>query len=178
MRHGRSEIGLVPDEALLARPPGAQAGGAAVLTLAGRSWLVLHVDWRRRIVQAEPTDGPRRGPLAGKTLWWSFAGWKANLWLAAAANAACEKASPTSTTWPSSLDPGTDSDVLRAALDQADPAELALVPWITAEAVDGLKFSECLPRQRAVELVARRLADSSSVAAVRQERLNSATLAV
>ena len=58
VRHGREEIGLVPDEALLARPPGAAAGGAAVLTLAGRGWLVLSIDWTRRIVQVEPTDAP------------------------------------------------------------------------------------------------------------------------
>lgn len=32
-----------------------------------------------------------------------------------------------------------------------------------AEAVDGLKFSECLPRHLAVELVTRRLDDRESV---------------
>jgi ATP-dependent Lhr-like helicase len=235
VRHGRDEIGLVPDEALLARPPGAQAGGAAVLTLAGRNWLVLHVDWRRRVAQVEPTDAPGvarwngggqplgahvargiravlcgadpvgvnvsaraqerlaqartdqwwaqpdattivRNPTA-KTLWWTFAGWKANLWLAAIASAAGLRDSVTHVDdLAISLEPGAEPDDLRAALVETDPAELVLAPWITAEAVDGLKFSECLPRQRAIELVARRLADPASVAAVREERLNTATL--
>lgn len=235
VRHGRNEIGLVPDEALLARPPGALAGGAAVLTLAGRSWQVLHVDWPRRIVQVEPCDAPgvarwngggqplgahvARGIRAvlcgtdpvgvelsaraqerlaqartdqwwaepdattiarhptGKTLWWTFAGWKANLWLAAIASAAGLRNSVNQLDdLAISLDPNAEADALRAALHEADPAELALAPWITAEAIDGLKFAECLPHERATELVARRLADPGSVTIVRAERLNSATL--
>jgi len=235
VRHGRDEIGLVPDEALLARPPGAAGGGAAVLTLAGRGWLVLHVDWPRRIVQVEPTDAPgvarwtgggqplgahvARGIRAvlcgtdpagvelstraqerlaqartdqwwaepetttvvrdasGKTQWWTFAGWKANLWLAAIASGAGLRNSVNQLDdLAITLDPGADLEGLRTALHAANAAELVLAPWITAEAIDGLKFAECLPRQRATELVARRLADSPSVAAVRAERLNSAAL--
>ncbi|MDQ6839723.1 MAG: DEAD/DEAH box helicase [Actinomycetota bacterium] len=235
VRHGRDEIGLVPDEALLARPPGAAAGGAAVLTLAGRGWLVLHVDWARRIVQVEPTDAPgiarwngggqplgahvARGIRAvlcgtdptgvelsaraqsrlaqsrndhwwaqpatttvvsdpsGKALWWTFAGWKANLWLAAISSAAGLRNSVNQLDdLAISLDPGAESETLRVALCEADPAELALAPWITAEAIDGLKFAECLPRARATELVARRLANTSSVAVVQAERLSSAIL--
>lgn len=62
VRHDRNEIGLVPDEALLARPPGAAAGGAAVLALGGRSWLVLHVD--RLPDRSGGTDErPRRGAM-------------------------------------------------------------------------------------------------------------------
>ena len=175
VRHGRNEIGLVPDESLLARPPGAGAGGAAVLTLAGRSWLVLHVDWPRRIVQVEPTDAPgvarwtgggqplgahvARGirsvlcgadPVgveissraterlasartdqwwanedattvvrddAGKTIWWTFAGWKANLWLGAvAAQAGCRTTVNQIDDLTISLDPDADVAKLRAAL--------------------------------------------------------------
>src|SRR5207302_8741129 len=58
VRHGRVEIGLVPDVTLMARPAGLGGGGAAVLVLAGRSWAVQHVDWTRRVVQVEPTDAP------------------------------------------------------------------------------------------------------------------------
>lgn len=233
VRHGRNEIGLVPDESLLARPPGAGAGGAAVLTLAGRSWLVLHVDWPRRIVQVEPTDAPgvarwtgggqplgsnvARGirsvlcgvdPVgveissraterlasartdqwwakegattvvrddAGKTIWWTFAGWKANLWLGAvAAQAGFRTTVNQIDDLTISLDPDADVAELRTALAEADLEQLVLAPWITSEAIDGLKFSECLPRHRAVELVARRLADPAAVAIARGEQLNTA----
>ena len=236
VRHGRNEIGLVPDESLLARPPGAAGGGAAVLTLAGRSWLVLHVDWPRRIVHVEPTDAPgiarwtgggqplgahvARGvrsvlcgtdPFgvevssraadrlasarteqwwvkddattvvrddAGKTIWWTFAGWKANLWLAAvAAQAGCRTTVNRIDDLTISLDTTADVMKLRAALTEADLEQLALAPWITNEAIDGLKFSECIPRQRAVELVARRLADPAAVSIVCREQINGAVIA-
>jgi len=58
VRHGRLEIGLVPDEVLLVRPSDMSAGGAHALALAGRSWAITHIDWSRRIVQVEPTDAP------------------------------------------------------------------------------------------------------------------------
>lgn len=234
VRHGREEIGLVPDEALLARPPGAAAGGASVLTLAGRGWLVLSVDWTRRIVQVEPTEAPgvarwlgggqplgahvARGIRAvlcgvdpagvelseraaerlnrnrtehwwadagattivrdrtGKTHWWTFAGWKANLWLAAIGSAAGLRKTVTHMDdLAISLDEEADATRLRTALQDADPSSLVLAPWITAEAVDGLKFSECLPRARATELVVRRLADPLSVALTQSERVTVAT---
>jgi ATP-dependent Lhr-like helicase len=54
VRHGRVEIGLVPDETLMVRPAGYTAGGATVLVLAGRSWSIVHVDWGRRVVHVEP----------------------------------------------------------------------------------------------------------------------------
>ena len=56
VRHGRTEIGVVPDITLLARPAGFSAGGAHVLVLAGRAWAVTSVDWPRRVVQVEPTE--------------------------------------------------------------------------------------------------------------------------
>lgn len=233
VRHGRNEIGLVPDESLLARPPGAGGGGAAVLTLAGRSWLVLHVDWPRRIVQVEPTEAPgiarwtggglplgahvARGVRAvlcgadpfgvelsrratdrlasarteqwwvkdesstvvrddaGKTIWWTFAGWKANLWLAAvAAQAGCRTTVNRIDDLTISLDSSADVAKLRAALAEADLEQLVLAPWITDEAIDGLKFSECIPRHRAVELVARRLADPAVISIVCREEINAA----
>jgi ATP-dependent helicase Lhr and Lhr-like helicase len=57
VRHGRLEIGLVPDEVLLTRPPGTK-DGPSVLLLGGKGWLVTSVDWRRRVIQVEPTDRP------------------------------------------------------------------------------------------------------------------------
>jgi ATP-dependent Lhr-like helicase len=236
VRHGRAEIGHVPDEALLARPPGAQAGGPSVLTLAGRSWHVLHVDWPRRIAHVEPTDAPgvarwtgggqplgahvARGIRAvltgdepdginlstraterlaqaradnwwtkpnattivtepnGKTLWWTFAGWKANLWLAAIATTAGVR---TGVTYLDdlaiALDPSAEPSALHSALAEASTDAMVLAPWIIAEAIDGLKFSECLPRDRASEVVAARLTDGAAVSAVKGEPLVSARLA-
>jgi ATP-dependent Lhr-like helicase len=55
VRHGRLEVGLVPDEALFLRPPGGDRG-STVLLLGGNNWLVSHVDWRRRVIQVEPSE--------------------------------------------------------------------------------------------------------------------------
>ena len=205
------------------------------MTLAGRSWHVLHVDWPRRIVQVEPTDAPgvarwtgggqplgahvARGirsvltgsdPVGvdlskraqerlaaaradgwwvrddattvvrtetGKTVWWTFAGWKANLWLAAiAVEADCRTTVTAVDDLTISLDPDADTTALRTALTQADISDLVLAPWIAAEAIDGLKFSECLPPSRALEVVARRLQDAPSVDTTRREPLHLARL--
>ncbi len=54
VRHGRTEIGQVPDIAVTAafsnkgRPP--------ALLLAGRTWKINDVDWKRRIVRVEPAE--------------------------------------------------------------------------------------------------------------------------
>lgn len=54
--HGRSEVGAVSPLALTVRRP---PGQPTVLSLGGRSWLVTHVDWRRRQVFVVPDE--RRG---------------------------------------------------------------------------------------------------------------------
>lgn len=56
--HGQQEIGTVDQTNFLAR-----ATGAPVLTLAGRSWRVVHVDWKRRRAQVEPEG------QGGRTRW-------------------------------------------------------------------------------------------------------------
>jgi ATP-dependent Lhr-like helicase len=228
VRHGRVEIGLVPNETLMARPTGHAAGGAGVLVLAGRSWAIVHVDWGRRIVQVEPTDAPgvarwsgSAQPLGaaiargvrevllgsdpagivlsrragerlaqlrskhpwvrpdatslvtdarGRACWWTFAGWRANLWLArAAADLRREVAAIDDLTV--ALDPGATLEQLRHAISGATEASIDLTQWVTAEAVDGLKFSECLPPSLATEVVTRRLADPESTAHALGERL-------
>jgi ATP-dependent Lhr-like helicase len=228
VRHGRVEIGLVPDETLMARPAGHGGGGAAVLVLAGRSWAILHIDWGRRVVQVEPTDAPgvarwsgSAQPLGtaitravrelllgsdptgvtlsrragerlaqlradhpwvvadttslvtdarGRVRWWTFAGWRANLWLArAAADLRREVAAIDDLTV--ALDPGATPQQLRRALSNAAEAPIDLIPWVTTEAIDGLKFSECLPTSLATEVVARRLTDPESTTRALGERL-------
>ncbi|MGQ0480084.1 MAG: DEAD/DEAH box helicase [Pseudonocardia sp.] len=65
---GRDEIGSVGDEALLADT----AGAPRVLLLAGRAWLVTHVDWKRRRCHVEPTDLPGRAKWDGQAAGLSF----------------------------------------------------------------------------------------------------------
>jgi ATP-dependent Lhr-like helicase len=228
VRHGRAEIGLVPDETLMARPAGHGGGGTAVLVLAGRSWAILHIDWGRRVVQVEPTDVPgvarwsgsaqplgaaitrgvrevllgsdptgvtlsrRAGErlaqlraehpwvvadatslvtdVRGRVRWWTFAGWRANLLLArAAADLRREVAAIDDLTV--ALDPGATPQQLRRALSNAAETPIDLIPWVTTEAVDGLKFSECLPPSLATEVVAHRLTDPESTTRALGERL-------
>lgn len=230
VRQGRNEIGLVPDETLTARPAGLGGGGAHALVLAGRNWAVLGVDWKRRVVQVEPTEAPgvarwrgsgqplgavvargvrtvltgvdppgvqlseraaaRLGEVralnrwahvdrttlvvegARRANWWTFAGWRANLWLAQAASSLRREAAAMGDLFVA-LDPGTTLADLRAVVEAGNGQGLPdLAPWITAEAVDGLKFSDCLPRDLAVEVVTRRLDDTSSVAVALGERID------
>ncbi len=65
---GREEIGSVGDEALLADT----AGAPRVLLLAGRAWLVTHVDWKRRRCHVETTDLPGRAKWDGQAGGLSF----------------------------------------------------------------------------------------------------------
>ncbi|BAN04398.1 DEAD/DEAH box helicase [Ilumatobacter coccineus] len=54
VRHGRNELGQVPDIAITAAF--SQKSGPPALLLGGRSWKINDVDWKRRIVRVEPTD--------------------------------------------------------------------------------------------------------------------------
>lgn len=66
--HGRAEVGMVGDDVLVA-----DTGGAPrVLLLAGRTWLVSHVDWKRRRCWVEPTDLPGRARWSGTGAGMSF----------------------------------------------------------------------------------------------------------
>jgi ATP-dependent helicase Lhr and Lhr-like helicase len=55
---GRTELGQVPLRLLTLEAPDGQ-----VLLLAGRDWRVLHIDWRRGVVEVEP------GQQRGKARW-------------------------------------------------------------------------------------------------------------
>jgi ATP-dependent helicase Lhr and Lhr-like helicase len=49
--HGRNHLGQIPTRLLLA-----ERDDGHVILLAGRSWAVRHVDWKRQIAQVEPAD--------------------------------------------------------------------------------------------------------------------------
>jgi ATP-dependent Lhr-like helicase len=227
VRHGRTEVGLVPDEALFVRPPRSDRG-PTVLLLAGKGWHVLSVDWRRRVIQVEPTDQPGvarwnggsvplgaelargvRDVLAGsepsgvtlsrravdqlgelrdayrwarpgrtvlvndgRVRWWTFAGQHANTWLATLLSdlrtevAAFDGFSV-------ALDATVDLARLGDALRDVDAGQASLAGWISEEAADSLKFSDCVPPGGLVLEIASRVRDDSSVArAIREERVS------
>jgi hypothetical protein len=61
------------------------------------------------------------------------------------------------------IDPSTSREDLAGLLAVATPESVDIAPWVVEEAVDGLKFSECLPAPLAKTVVARRLRDATSV---------------
>jgi ATP-dependent Lhr-like helicase len=106
----------------------------------------------------------------GRARWWTFAGWKANLWLARMVDEIRTEASAVDDLRVA-VDAKTSLDDLKRLLAGTAPDEIDLAPWVTDEAIDGLKFSECLPLSMAKDVVARRLADPVSVAQAVAERL-------
>jgi ATP-dependent Lhr-like helicase len=228
VRHGRVEIGLVPDEVLLARPTAVASGRRTALALAGRNWAVNHVDWSRRIVQVQPTDAPgiarwtgTAQPLGatiargvreillgseppgvtvsrragerlaylrsehpwvqpdatvlvtdarGRARWWTFAGWRANLSLAQA-TAGLRRGVSAIDGLTIALDPETTVGQLHEAIFHARSESIHLAPSLSTDAIEGLKFAECLPPRLAAEVVTRRLADPESTARALTERL-------
>jgi ATP-dependent Lhr-like helicase len=212
--HGRAELGRVHEVSF--HTPG---GDAPILLLAGQSWAVTHIDWRRRIAYVEPgADGGRsrwlgegqalhfrlcraihavlagsdvRAELSrraverlnrlragfawvdegrtalvtdgsGRTRWWTFAGLRANTalasWLGSLADA---RGSWENFAVPLAAD-GTASG-LRSRLAEASPEEIVARMPVSAAAMDGLKFSACLPERMARQVLRARLADLEAV---------------
>jgi len=106
----------------------------------------------------------------GRAKWWTFAGWKANLWLAQiVAQLRREVAAVDDLTV--ALDPWARVSELEAAISGASLDDIDLAPWVVGEAADGLKFSDCLPLDLAIEIVTRRLSDRRSTEQVLGEDL-------
>lgn len=69
--HGREVLGELSALALAAGPGRSgdsaknRAAGPPVVLLGGRSWQVMHVDWRRRRVRVEPSDHPGHSRWSG-----------------------------------------------------------------------------------------------------------------
>ncbi|MCE9553886.1 MAG: DEAD/DEAH box helicase [Planctomycetes bacterium] len=98
-----------------------------------------------------------------ETLWWTFAGQGGNASLAPALATACRgRATPDSFVirFGQRL---SHSDVERAIAEvrSKDPAEL--LPEVDEEAIDGLKFAECLPAELTLHVLQQRLCDRAAV---------------
>lgn len=233
VRHGRIEIGLVPDEVVFTRPPGSNKG-PLVLLLAGKNWLITGIDWKRRVISVEPTDtrGAARwvgGGLhlgaaiargvrevlcgvnpesvnisrratdrldglradhswlrndatamvsesTGKVTWWTYAGGRANLWLASALSSL--RNSVVATDGLSiSLDHGTNVADLQRVLAATNWSSVDVASWVSQDAIDQLKFSDAIPRELALQEVVSRLRDDESRDAAVSERVISITMA-
>ncbi|WP_218898325.1 DEAD/DEAH box helicase [Nocardiopsis aegyptia] len=211
--HGRTEIGRI-DPALLAADE--EQAGPRRLLLAGRTWMVTWVDWRRQRCFVEPVEGgggkakwdsgghlgasfhltravrevllgtdpraklTRRAVNAlaeardghtdlvhpggsvivragnGDLRWWTWAGARANLTLAATLGRAADpKQQPNDACLRlnADLDPRTWSAAREAA------RERVILPDVGVRALDGLKFNAALPRHLAERTLSARLAD-------------------
>ncbi|MGB8021178.1 MAG: hypothetical protein WCF04_08125, partial [Candidatus Nanopelagicales bacterium] len=210
--HGRTEIGSVSPTSVTTRLP---EGQPRVLALAGRAWVVTHVDWRRRVVSVAMWQGRGRsrwgrgGTGLGRELaqsiravllgddpgvalsrrgdatlarlrvdragsvhpdatvlvpgapdsmrWWTYAGAAANASLAAALSSSGFDASA------DSLGVFVVGDVghrgAAEAVRQAARDGLGAAPEVSAEALEGLKFSAALPIDVAAHVLATRMSD-------------------
>ena len=59
--HGRQELGFVDELTFFGKKDGPR-----VLLLGGRSWMVKHVDWQRKIAQVEPTNAKGQSRWKGE----------------------------------------------------------------------------------------------------------------
>ena len=218
IRHNRTEIGQVPDIAVVAAF--ANKVGPPAILLAGRPWRIVNIDWKRRIARVEPAEqkatvnfnGPSRplgfelcqsvaAVLAGASLqpveltrralntladsrrelpmarpgrtvvvqhddgsrWYTFAGIKANLELAARLAPLRQQISQRNNLYIAFGTPVSRDD-LRAAVDQPTPrAEFGRL----VTAVSGaLKLQQAIPDWLVDEIQIGRLRDADAVSRV------------
>ena len=217
--HGRAELGEVHRSSFEVKQ-----NQVPILVLAGRNWVVRHVDWDARIAYVEPSQsaGRSRWPGAGQPLrtelchairdvlageaipaavsqragkqleglreefawvergstavvrtadgfaWWTFAGLLANASLRAELGALARQDTR-----------GDNLEVTLAETASTVELENAIAslrgapitrPPVADEAIDGLKFSRCLPRALAVKSLEARLTDEEGRAAALAER--------
>ncbi len=215
VRYGSQELGFVDEMTFLGKQDGPR-----ILLLGGRSWLVNHIDWQRRIayVEAAEAKGRSRWKGEGQDLsfrlyqaimhvlatddnqewwsnrarqqieevrqefawlsddgtavvrgengeaeWWTFAGAGANATLAYEFSQTM-KSRVTYDSFTVTFEPHLLFDVIGQALDELRVHDVSKMrPAVEEQAIDGLKFSECLPRDLAVHVLESRLRDPSAV---------------
>jgi ATP-dependent Lhr-like helicase len=99
---------------------------------------------------------------SGEVEWWTFGGTRANATLARALSEATQSRldhDGFSLTFESRLSP---DDIRRAVKEIRSLDVESIRPAIDEDAIEGLKFSECLPVQLAIEMLERRLSDTVS----------------
>jgi ATP-dependent Lhr-like helicase len=112
----------------------------------------------------------------GKVTWWTYAGGRANLWLASALSSL--RNSVVATDGLSiSLDPGTNVADLQRVLAATNWSSVDVASWVSQDAIDQLKFSDAIPRELALQEVVSRLRDDESRDAAVSERVISITTA-
>ncbi len=108
----------------------------------------------------------------GRTDWWTFAGLRANLELAARLGPLCRSASQRDNLSIGLVD-DSSGDEVRSALDQITPVDGLLD--LGEEATGGLKFADCIPDWLADSIVLARLTDRRAVEATVAKSIDQST---
>lgn len=110
----------------------------------------------------------------GASRWWTFAGRRANVWLASLLAPLREHVTGLDA-MSIAVDPGVNGGMVSARLRSAQwPGEVTLADWISDHALENLKFVDCIPRPLAVAEIEARLRDDRTVARVRAEPVTTA----
>jgi ATP-dependent helicase Lhr and Lhr-like helicase len=100
---------------------------------------------------------------SGEAVWWTFAGVKANATLACQLSRTV-KNRVTYDSFTVTFEPHLSFDVIGQALDELRARDARKMrPAVEEQAIDGLKFSECLPHNLAVHILEARLCDPAAV---------------
>jgi ATP-dependent Lhr-like helicase len=222
VRHGRQELGRVHPLSFATRKD-----EMPTVLLAGRAWLVSHVDWRDRVAYVEPSQDrgrsqwlgsgqalrfelcravrralatgeigaelTSRGRAAmeaardkaswvddestaivrssdGAARWWTFAGLRANAALTELLGSLAKPGARAQNLCVQLCDGAQLTDV-EERLRSIDAAQAEACVPLSDDALEGLKFAECLPEATARSVLEARLADPASVRACLEEKV-------
>jgi ATP-dependent helicase Lhr and Lhr-like helicase len=118
-----------------------------------------------------PQDGSVLRYTDGKLRLWTFAGWRANAWLAAALRAFRTSVSAFDGS-SVALDPDAPAEAVREGVHAMDPDALELDASVLRAAIDGLKFTECLPTEMALAVLAQWYREDDRLVGIRDGRLD------
>ena len=108
---------------------------------------------------------------AGDVRWWTFAGAATNATVLSCLTVAASE-SDSSDNLSIALNASASSEELQKALDELREMDAdRLHPRVDETALDGLKFSECLPREVAISTLARRIVSQASAAQLLGQRV-------